>query len=301
MRKFPILLYHRVGPRDGSFMDAWTVSPEAFETQMEQLERGGWQPVSLERAMSDDADLPRRAVSITFDDGFASNRDFAWPVLRRMGFPSDTFVVTERLAQLNTWDGPENATWPLLSRENLTENEGGLMAFHSHSATHPELTMIADDGAGVKRELARDGKDRCGLHLGDGFAYPFGNWNWQIVDEVRAAGYRWACTCLEGLNSRKTDPFLLRRVEIEEADIGTRLTLKLLTGRNLLRWPPPFPPEIHLAKALISKELAKHGIGRGTSRAKKAPADGLYRDCDEGPAKPIAKLPGSDSLQHRAR
>jgi peptidoglycan/xylan/chitin deacetylase (PgdA/CDA1 family) len=286
-RKFPILLYHRVGPLDGSYMDAYTVSPEAFLAQMKQIERDGWHPVSISDALAGDREtLPRWPLAITFDDGFASNREYAWPILERFGFPSETFVVIERLAQSNLWDGPENATWPLLSPEEMAAADSGLMTFHSHTATHPELNAIVDDSKTIARELDRNAKSVPAslANWGDGFAYPFGQWNWRVLDAVRDAGYRWACTCLEGRNSPRANPYLLRRVVVEERDIGARLTLKLLTGRSLLKWPPDFPPEVRLAKAWLSKELAKHGIAIGRSRAPQGTADCHSRDLDSRPA-----------------
>jgi len=266
--KFPILLYHRVGPLDGSPMDAYTVSPEAFLAQKEQIDREGWRPVPIATALDDSRRIaPPRTLAITFDDGYASNREYAWQVLERLGFSSDSFVVTERLAQSNVWDGPLNGTWPILSREDLAGADDRLMMFHSHSATHPELTAILDDVTALERELA---ESRIALanslaNWGSGFAYPYGVWNRRVVDEVRSAGYRWACTCLEGLNSPRTNPFLLRRVEVTESDIGWRLRIKLLTGRSLSKWPPNRPPEIRLAKAWLAKQLAKHGIATDRS------------------------------------
>ena len=292
--KFPILLYHRIGPRNGSYMDAYTVSPDAFLAQMEQIHREDWQPISITAALKGGTqNKSRRQVAITFDDGYASNREYAWPILEKFGFPSDSFVVTERLAQSNVWDGPENGTWPLLSSENLVSANSQLMMFHSHSATHPQLTAILNDRRAIERELdrSRNSPTTALLNWGNGFAYPFGVWNWQVIDKVRAAGYRWACTCMEGLNSSGTNPYLLRRVEVDECDIGWRLRLKLLTGRSLLKWPPDRPPEIRLAKAWLAKEFAKHGSDIGRSRVPDGTAECHCRDLDSRPPGTVAPLP----------
>jgi hypothetical protein len=110
------------------------------------------------------------------------------------------------------------------------------------------MTLIVNDPKMVRRELSRSrhSLNRMVATPGQVFAYPFGCWNSRIVEEVRKAGYIGACTCMEGLNSTRTNPFLLRRVAVREGDKGFRFILKLLTGRELLRWPPARPPEVSL-------------------------------------------------------
>ena len=60
---------------------------------------------------------PEHSLVLTFDDGFASNREHAWPVLERNGFPSATFVVTDYLGGYNIWDGPSRASYSFIISE----------------------------------------------------------------------------------------------------------------------------------------------------------------------------------------
>jgi peptidoglycan/xylan/chitin deacetylase (PgdA/CDA1 family) len=91
-------------------------SPEAgrrnFERQVAFLRR--WtNVVPLRPALADLAagrPLPRRAVALTFDDGYLDNATFAAPLLQRAGLPATFFLVPEFLS------GTSSAWWEDLGR-----------------------------------------------------------------------------------------------------------------------------------------------------------------------------------------
>ncbi|MEO8288307.1 MAG: polysaccharide deacetylase family protein [Chloroflexota bacterium] len=93
-----ILTYHRIadaGSRDlaPTLIDAY---PADFEAQMRYL-AGHYNVVSswdIVRALREGYTLPRRALAITFDDGYICFRDTAFPILRRLGLPVTLFVAT---------------------------------------------------------------------------------------------------------------------------------------------------------------------------------------------------------------
>lgn len=229
----PILLYHRVGPRDGSRMDRYTVSPERFLTQMAFLANDGWNVVALEDLL-DQGKCPRggKYLVITFDDGFASNRAHAWPLLARFGFRAATFIVTDQIGGTNVWDDAGMPRYPLLTRADLLAADSALMTFQSHGATHASLPGL--DAPNLAREI-RESKttlEALTKRPVKFFAYAFGSWTVRDLNAVRAAGYLAACSCRSGRNGPRTDPYLLRRVEIREEDLGWRLRVKLSTGVN---------------------------------------------------------------------
>jgi peptidoglycan/xylan/chitin deacetylase (PgdA/CDA1 family) len=96
-----ILAYHRVRDHvelDGfSFdVDLISASAEAFRQQMRHL-REHFTPLRFDQVLSYvDADLrlPKRAVLVTFDDGYDDNYRVAFPILRDLGMSAMFFVST---------------------------------------------------------------------------------------------------------------------------------------------------------------------------------------------------------------
>ena len=98
---FRVLAYHRILPEldDATFrFDTELVSArkEEFEWQMAYVARR-FRLVSCQDvadAIAKDRPLPKRAVMVTFDDGFHDNYSVAFPVLRRLGVPATFFLST---------------------------------------------------------------------------------------------------------------------------------------------------------------------------------------------------------------
>jgi len=85
------VLYHHVAPQATSLVDRLNVltPPDLFEAHVRRLARD-YEVVDLDLVLS--GRLPRRALLITFDDGYRSVLDVALPVLKQLGLPSVFFV-----------------------------------------------------------------------------------------------------------------------------------------------------------------------------------------------------------------
>ena len=89
----PILMYHHL---DEVGNDATIVTPERFEEHMQALSRAGYTailPRDLRAFVEKGTPLPDRAVLITFDDGYLSNYEIAWPILEHYGLRAAIFVI----------------------------------------------------------------------------------------------------------------------------------------------------------------------------------------------------------------
>lgn len=101
-----VLIYHSVHQEPDAFahtIGAGIIHPApAFAGQMALLARC-FSPVTLDevlRFLAGRGSLPRRAVAVTFDDGFRDNCEVAAPILARYGIRA-TFYVTAGCLEVN--------------------------------------------------------------------------------------------------------------------------------------------------------------------------------------------------------
>lgn len=100
-----ILAYHRVlesnEPDDFSFdLDLVSASADAFRAQMRYV-RDAFQPMrfgELADCLDRGQRPPKRALLVSFDDGYEDNHRIAFPILRELGMSAMFFVSTDHIA-----------------------------------------------------------------------------------------------------------------------------------------------------------------------------------------------------------
>ena len=89
-----VLIFHRVLPRPDPLFPEEPCA-ERFDTLMRAVATTfEVLPLGRAHALWQRGALPRRALAITFDDGYADNAEVALPVLQRHGLPATFFVAT---------------------------------------------------------------------------------------------------------------------------------------------------------------------------------------------------------------
>lgn len=181
----PILVYHIVRPSDPSdsvAVRSLAQTPEIFEAQMSHLKNAGYQVVrfsDLENILKDTTRRIPNPIILSFDDGWASQYTYAFPILKKYGYPATFFIFTNSIGHRN-----------YISLENLREMMVAGMTIGSHSRSHPYLTEITNEVA-LKEEIAGSKnilEKTLGVPITE-FAYPFGRYNPHIIELVKAAGY----------------------------------------------------------------------------------------------------------------
>lgn len=103
-----------------------SITPEFLERTIEMLLKRGWKPVHLD-------DLPRhledpedngRYMAFTLDDGYRDNRQFAYPVFKRLKIPFTIFVTAGFTARTRSiwWETLEHTL--AISRDIAIELDG---------------------------------------------------------------------------------------------------------------------------------------------------------------------------------
>ena len=215
----PVLCYHRIGgPLE---LGVTRVGRSVFARQMTALARAGWRTVSLgEFADPHTTHDARRPFLLTFDDGYASLADHAYPVLADLGFTATTFLITDYVGKTNTWD--VRYTWsrlPHLAWPDVNRWRARGFDFASHGATHRRLTWLEDSA--VEAEL-RGSRDVLLTRLGpDGaraVAYPFGAVDERVIRLAKTAGYELGFGGVRGNGGG--DGLHLSRVPVYFWDLG---------------------------------------------------------------------------------
>jgi peptidoglycan/xylan/chitin deacetylase (PgdA/CDA1 family) len=210
--RLTIVGWHRIGPaRTG--LDT---PLDEFRRQLDVLADWGAVVLTLEdgtRLLARD-EVPEHAVVLTFDDGYASVAESAWPLLHDRGWPATMFAVSGFLdgARAFPWDaGTDPASCRLLDWTGLRELADAGMDIGSHSVSHPWLPELApprlDSELRSSRHALEDGLGRAVTS----FAYPTGGWDRRVRAATDAAGYTVAVTVDRGPSRSGHDPLALRR------------------------------------------------------------------------------------------
>ena len=213
----------------------YSISSSRFVAQLDLLKTLGWQTACV-RDLADVQSLPPLTVIITFDDGLANTYAGAFEPLMERAMRATWFVVTGSPGAHAKWlDAPYRERAMLDHTQLITMAQAG-MEIGCHTRTHPDLTTL--DALSLREEIAGARADLRDLLAEDvvSFAYPYGRFNRDAVDAVRAAGFSFACSTRPGWLGATPDPYLLRRVTIFRNDSLGSFARKLAFAANDVRW-----------------------------------------------------------------
>ena len=183
-----VLQYHHIS---SATPKATSTSPEQFEQHLDYLKKHKFDVIGLdelaELIRAGEA-LPDRTVVITFDDGYLSVYQEAYPRLKKHDFPFAVFINTQA-------HDAENPTFMSWKQMRQMADKG--VVFANHTVSHPHLIRRAGnegveawrtrvlDEVRTAEKIIRKRLDQSHRLL----AYPFGEYSPELRDLLTDEGY----------------------------------------------------------------------------------------------------------------
>jgi peptidoglycan/xylan/chitin deacetylase (PgdA/CDA1 family) len=236
------LCYHAVSPTWDADL---SVTPDALERQIDWFIRHGWVPATFRQAVL--SSPAQRTVAITFDDGFASVKRYAAPILERFGVPATVFVPSAFMTG-------RSLSWPGVSHWLSTQHVDEMRAMNwndlgeltelgwevgSHTRDHPHLTRLGD--AELREQIEGSMAD-CLRHLGraaETISYPYGDVDRRVAELAHSCGL--SAGAKLGRRLAPLGPMRHPTIGIYHTDSFRRFRVKVARPVRLLRassvWP----------------------------------------------------------------
>ncbi|OYQ40339.1 polysaccharide deacetylase [Rhodoferax sp. TH121] len=231
--KIPILMYHQIDepPQRGTALRGLIVAPSSFAWQMRMLRLMGYRGLSmrdLEPYLR--GEQQGRVVGITFDDGYQNNLIQALPALQANGFTATCYGVSSMVGGTNAWDAGKVAQKPLMTQQDWRTWHAAGMDVGSHTQTHANLKELPNEEA---RQQIVQSKTELEQLLGAEvrhFCYPYGWFQTQHEEMVRAAGYVTATSTRRGRVQAGDNPYALNRIMVARATHPLQFFMKVATA-----------------------------------------------------------------------
>ena len=186
----PVLLYHNLDDNYTVGNHITNISPSLFEEHMLGLLERGYNPIFVSdyyEYINDGKELPENPIMVTFDDGYLSNYEYAYPILKKLNIPATIFVVTSTVGEEPS-GGKVNT--PHFNWEQAIEMQNsGVIDIQSHSYSHKNMSLISESVLNDELSFSlRDLNEHIPKEVSI-FAYPYGGYNDKTLEKVIEVGY----------------------------------------------------------------------------------------------------------------
>ncbi|MGB2927294.1 MAG: polysaccharide deacetylase family protein [Desulfobacterales bacterium] len=207
----PVLSYYRLSKNKPSKI---AITQDDFKAQMKYLKENGYHVITLDQLLGFldyQEQIPEKSVAITFDDGWISVYDIAFPILKKYCFPATIFIYTDFIG------GGKAMSW-----KQIKELSEAGFDIQCQTKTHRDLTVLKEKESFkeyfkslemeisypkklIKKKLNKECK--C-------LAYPYGITNNLVIAMLKKHGYRAAFTV-----DNRSNPFFIDKYKINRSAI----------------------------------------------------------------------------------
>lgn len=195
--KIPVLCYHNIATQNekANYPEEsdWTITTDNFKEHLDYLKNNNYKTLTMDEFYNwkiGNLNLPYKSVLITFDDGFLSNYEYAFKLLKEYNMNATVFVVGSFIdnSTTNEWNGNIKTYMTKDILENL-KNEYPNIEIYSHSYNLHYQGAINQN----KDVLMQDIENFDNFYPNnDILCYPFGQYNDNIEDCLKESNYKMA-------------------------------------------------------------------------------------------------------------
>ena len=241
----PVLMYHYIDEEVDKPSTIF-IARKQFEDHVRVLAEQGYTAITeaeLLLYLKGKDTLPLNPILITFDDGYANNYEYAFPVLQQYNMKATIYPIVG-------WSGRTFGTNSYFDWEQAAEmKESGLISFQSHSFDSHRLIkdteysyltgpLTLGDGTIETPEKYEErvrldfqkSKSVIEEQLGGeviSFAYPYGFYSDQTEQWLEEAGYEMSLTVHDDVYRLGDSPWLMPRISVEGKWSGERLVKEI--------------------------------------------------------------------------
>jgi poly-beta-1,6-N-acetyl-D-glucosamine N-deacetylase len=247
--KVAILTYHHIAPEESNY----TISPERFRSHLQALKVNHYNVISVEDFigfLQNKKRVPPNAVVITFDDGYESFYQYAYPELKKQKMTATNFLIVNNIN--NPFLKPSFLKW-----NEIIEMKKEGFSFYSHTFNSHSF-VIDPNGKQVatltnhlykksehRMENEEEYKQRIlnDLDMADRvlkeklgnpinlLCFPYGIYSKEVIKLGEQVGIQYFFTGREGFNSRNEKE--IKRITVGSPNITATVLLKKLKVPNL--------------------------------------------------------------------
>lgn len=221
-KEMPVLTYHRFIENDaGKGVHGIYVYKEMFEKHLKMLKRLGYETLTFKdlqnKGLMHRLSYGKKYLMITVDDGYVDNLTIMKPLLEKYGFKAVVYIVSGE--NYNRWD-TEHPTNPerklsLMSAEQIKAlAASSAIEIGGHSLTHPKLTQVSTAQQNLEIKANKEQLEAITGRPVLSFAYPYGDLNEGVKQQVKAAGYQFAAATVTGPKALHKDLLEIRRIGV---------------------------------------------------------------------------------------
>lgn len=238
-RVIALTYHHLVLTADPLQPNPMALPVSEFAWQMGYLHQNGFQSITLHQLqafLQGELDLPEKSVLITFDDGYESNYLYAAPIMARYQMHGVIFLIGQPILTNPVTGLPALPHLTGLQLQRLHRSgywEFGYHTYNHHYQVNGKSVLLSLTAQELQQDLQNFRKLMSSLQLPPcrAVAYPYGQYNRTVLEEVERQGYTLGFTVTPGGIRPGQNPLLLSRFTI--SSLLTRQQFQALINRQV--------------------------------------------------------------------